>query len=111
MGTMKQGKDFGEAARLLKVLGHPVRLKIVCGLLSEPATGSMISRELSVPVSTLALHLRALRGCGILIEEKRGVEVIFHVADRRVPGILRVLCNPPAVRAKLPRWAWQELKG
>ncbi len=106
---MRQAKDFGEAAQLLKVMGHPIRLKIVCGLLGEPANGSRIARDLDVPISTLAQHLRALRAAGVLTEQKRGVEVIFQVADRRVPGILRVLCNPRAMEAKLPRWHWREL--
>lgn len=108
---MKQGKDFGEAARLLKVMGHPVRLKIICGLIGEPANGSQIARDLEVPISTLAQHLRALRTAGVLVEEKNGVEVIFRVADGRIPGILRVLCDPRTRGAKLPRWRWNELKG
>jgi len=108
---MKRVRDFLEAARLLKTLGHPVRLKIVCGLLCEPATGSRIARDLRLPASTLAQHLRVLRGGGILQEEKHGVEVLFRVADRRVPGILRVLCNPRMAQGRLPRWRWQELKG
>lgn len=107
---MRQGKDFGEAARLMKAMGHPVRLKIVCGLLGEPANGSQIARSLGVPMSTLAQHLKAMRTAGILVEEKHGVEVVFQVMDRRVPGILRVLCNPRTLEAKLPRWRWQELK-
>jgi DNA-binding transcriptional ArsR family regulator len=110
-GGMTQVKDFAEASRLLKVLGHPIRLKIVCGLLGEPANGSEISRQLGVPISTLAQHLRALRIAGVLTEDKQGVEVIFHVADRRVPGILKVLCNPAVANSKLPRWRWQELHG
>ncbi len=108
---MKRVKDFSEAARFLKVLGHPVRLKIVCGLLGEPATGSRISRDLGVPISTLAQHIHALRTASVLQEEKRGVEVFFRVADRRAPWILKVLCSAEEVRPRLPRWRWQELRG
>jgi ArsR family transcriptional regulator len=106
---MKAVKNFSESARLLKVLGHPVRLKIVCGLLSEPANLSRIAKDLEVPVSTLAQHLRVLRAGGVLEERKDGVEVIFSVSDRRVPGILGILCDPGMRKPKLPRWAWEEL--
>ena len=106
---MKVVKDFGEAARLLKVLGHPLRLKIVCGLLGQPATLSRIARDLAVPISTLAQHLGVLRSGGILEERKEGVEIIFSVSDRRVPGILAVLCDPGKGKARLPRWEWGEL--
>lgn len=107
---MKAGRDFGEAARLLKILGHPLRLKIVCGLLGEPAHLSKIARELEVPISTLAQHLSVLRTGGILEEEKHGLEVTFSVADARVPGILEVLCRQGRSGAKLPGWTWQELR-
>ncbi len=106
---MKGVKNFHEAARLLKILGHPVRLKIVCGLLGEPANLSRIARDLEIPVSTLAQHLRVLRAGGILEERKDGVEVIFRVVDRRVPGILGILCDPTLMKAKLPRWSWEDL--
>lgn len=105
----ERSQNFGEAAGLLKILGHPLRLKIVCGLLGEPANLSRIARELDVPISTLAQHLRVLRAGGVLEERKESVEVIFSVADYRVPGILHVLCNPGTGKAKLPHWNWQEL--
>jgi ArsR family transcriptional regulator len=101
--------DFGAAAGILKTLGHPVRLKIVCGLLGEPATLSRIARDLGVPVSTLAQHLAVLRRGAILEEERRGVEVVFRVADRRVPAILCALCSPKAAQGRLPRWSWRDL--
>jgi ArsR family transcriptional regulator len=101
--------DFRAAAGLLKILGHPVRLQIVCGLLGEPATLSRIARDLHVPVSTLAQHLSVLRRGDILEEERRGVEVVFRVADRRVPAILYALCSPSATRGRLPRWSWRDL--
>jgi len=97
---MDERNDFRDVARLLKTLGHPVRLKIVCGLLHEPATLSRIARELKVPLSTLAQHLAVLRGAQVLREEKHGVEVIFSVADRRVPAVLRSLCTSTVRRGK-----------
>ena len=106
---MTNSTDFGAAANLLKILGHPVRLKIVCGLLGEPANLSRIARDLAVPVSTLAQHLAVLRRGAILEEERQGVEVLFRVADPRVPAILCALCSPKAARGKLPRWSWGDL--
>ncbi len=106
---MNAVKSFHDSAQLLKVLGHPLRLKIVCGLLGAPANLSGIARDLDVPVSTLAQHLRVLRAGGVLKERKEGVEVIFSVSDRRVPGILGILCDPGKRKPKLPQWAWEEL--
>jgi DNA-binding transcriptional ArsR family regulator len=107
--TMNSLQDFGSAARLLKILGHPIRLKIVCGLLGEPAGLSRIARSLNMPVSTLAQHLAIMRTGGILEERRHGVLVIFSVADKRIPAILEVLCSPGRGEARLPKWSWQEL--
>lgn len=106
---MNHLRDFSGAARLLKILGHPLRLKIVCGLLGEPASLSRIARSMDTPVSTVAQHLSVLRSGGVLSERRNGVEVIFSVADDRVPGILEVLCNPEPGGVRLPRWSWNEL--
>lgn len=104
------GRDgFGEASQLLKTLGHPIRLKIVCGLLGEPSNLSRIAKSLGVPISTLAQHLAVLRSNGILEEQRQGVEVIFHVADERVPAILHALCSSDGSHAHLPRWDWKRL--
>lgn len=106
---MPQASDFGCAARLLKILGHPIRLKIVCGLLGEPANLSRIARDLNIPISTLAQHLQVLRRGDILEEERSGVEVVFRVADERVPAILSALCSSRMRRGELPRWSWRDL--
>lgn len=107
---MTRTKDFDGAAALLKVLGHPLRLKIVCGLMGEPANLTRIARDLAIPVSTAAQHLAVLRRGGVLEERKNGVEVTFRVADERVPSILRVLCATSGAQGALPSWSWSTLK-
>ena len=107
---MSRSRDFEEAASLLKVLGHPIRLKIVCGLLGEPANLTRIARDLAIPVSTAAQHLAVLRRGGVLEESRSGVEINFRVADDRVPAILGALCSPRAASGSLPAWSWSSLK-
>ena len=99
---------FEDAAELLKALGQPLRLRLVCGLSHEPRTLSGIAAELETPISTLALHLGVLRRCGILSEERRGAEIVFSVRDPRVRGILRVLCAS-GFGPHPDRWAWNHL--
>ncbi|MBD3162470.1 MAG: metalloregulator ArsR/SmtB family transcription factor [Candidatus Eisenbacteria bacterium] len=107
---MKHTRDFQGAASLLKILGHPLRLKIVCGLLGEPANLTRIARDLQIPVSTAAQHLSVLRRGGVLEESKSGVEVTFRVTDDRVPAILQVLCSTSPAAGSLPSWSWRRLK-
>lgn len=99
---------FEEAADLLKALGHPLRLRLVCGLCRQPSTLSRIAADLQSPLSTLALHLGVLRRAGLLAEERRGSEIVFRVRDARVRGILRRLCA--SGRGPDPtNWAWSQL--
>jgi DNA-binding transcriptional ArsR family regulator len=99
---------FESAAEILKALGQPLRLRLVCGLSQHPSTLSRIAAELESPISTVALHLGVLRRAGILAEERRGVEVVFSVRDARVQGILRTLCSSGLGPASSD-WAWPQL--
>jgi DNA-binding transcriptional ArsR family regulator len=99
---------FEDAARVLKALGHPLRLRLICGLSREPSSLTRIVSALDVPLSTVALHLGVLRRMGILTETRRGAEVLFSVKDERVRRILEVFCQntcgpPPET------WEWGEL--
>jgi DNA-binding transcriptional ArsR family regulator len=104
----KEALPFGEAAQLLKALGHPLRLRLICGLSREPSNLTRIVQALDTPLSTVALHLGVLRRAGILEEERRGAEVLFRVADDRVPLILRAFCAHDS-RVPPESWAWKAL--
>lgn len=83
-----------EAARLFKALGHPLRVRLVCGLLNEPKTQSQISRMLNIPQSSLAQHLAVLRRTGIVEGTRdKGAELYLKVVDDRIPGIFSQVCS------------------
>jgi DNA-binding transcriptional ArsR family regulator len=100
--------EFEEAAGLLKALAHPLRLRLVCGLVREPSCLSRIASELGAPISTVALHLGVLRRAGVLTEERHGAEILFRVGETRARQILAALCasgsGPPRAG-----WAWDKL--
>jgi DNA-binding transcriptional ArsR family regulator len=100
---------FEDAASLLKSLGHPLRLRLICGLCREPRTLTRIVSVLGAPLSTVALHLGVLRRAGVLEEERQGAEVVFRMRDDRVRGVLGVLCHPDANRSAPESWAWRRL--
>lgn len=99
---------FDEASSLLKALGHPLRLRLVCGLVREPSSLSRIAGDLGSPISTVALHLGVLRRAGVLTEERNGAEILFRVGDPRARSILGALCASGAERAP-DGWAWNKL--
>ncbi|MEW6724908.1 MAG: metalloregulator ArsR/SmtB family transcription factor [Bacillota bacterium] len=81
-----------EKAKLLKTLGHPVRLCIVRGLL---VTGSCnvtkIQTCLQLPQSTISQHLARLREAGIVATERVGVEVFYRIASDDAMRLVKAL--------------------
>ena len=99
---------FQRAARVLKSLAHPLRLEMVCGLRQEPCTQTFIAETLGIPQSSVAQHLKVLRSEGLVKAERRGVEVVFSLADPTVTQIVDTLCGTDSA-AVHDRYTWQEI--
>lgn len=85
--ALKYEKD-GE---LLKALGHPVRLRMVEGLLNHECNVNKIAGVLKLPQSTVSQHLSILKSRGIVQMRKDGVKTCYRVVDARVSGLMKVL--------------------
>lgn len=81
-----------EKAEILKVLGHPIRLCIVKGLLDQGENNvSYIQECLEVPQSTLSQHLAKLKSAGIIDNERKGTEVYYRVTNIEVIQIIEAI--------------------
>ena len=88
----KLAKQAGEAAQLLKLLGHEKRLLVLCFL---AARGEMTVGELvgvaKLSQSALSQHLAKLRADG-LVEFRRAAQTLhYRVVDRRALQMLQLL--------------------
>jgi DNA-binding transcriptional ArsR family regulator len=84
-------QSFDREAEILKVLGHPVRLKIVAGLISQTCNVKKIWECLGLPQATVSQHLALLKNKGIIEGRREGVEVFYHVTSveaRQIVGAL-----------------------
>jgi ArsR family transcriptional regulator len=83
--------DALEIALRLKALADPVRVKVVSYLFSSTA-GEEISGELAAVLglseSTVSHHLSQLRKAGIVVSDRRGMNVYHRVR----PEALQALC-------------------
>lgn len=87
-------KQYEEAAELLKVLAHPIRICIVKGLLDVGCSNvSNMQNCLGVPQSTISQHLQKLRSVGIITGERNGLEVFYKISDERVESIIKGLLD------------------
>jgi ArsR family transcriptional regulator len=89
-GPMSDADALAIALRL-KALADPVRVKIVSYLFSSSA-GEEISGELAAVLdlseSTVSHHLTQLRKTGLVISDRRGMNVFHRVR----PDALQALC-------------------
>jgi DNA-binding transcriptional ArsR family regulator len=83
-------------AGILHALSDPLRLGIVSKLLKAPAgmncTQMTRKLKLSMPKSTCSQHYRILREAGLIVSERRGVDLSSRVRaaelETRFPGLL-----------------------
>ena len=72
-------RQFNAEAEVLKVLGHPIRLKIVAGLCTRECNVKHIWECLGLPQATVSQHLALLKNKGIIEGKRDGVEVHYSV--------------------------------
>ncbi|MDA3902044.1 MAG: metalloregulator ArsR/SmtB family transcription factor [Desulfuromusa sp.] len=81
-------QDYDRESEILKVLGHPIRLKIVAGLLSQSCNVKKIWECLSLPQATVSQHLALLKNKSIITGRREGVEVYYQVTS---PEAIRII--------------------
>lgn len=80
---MEDINNYQEVAEILKVLGHPVRLCIVDGLLRNKGCNvSFMQSCLNIPQSTVSQHLAKLKSAGIIVGERNGLEIKYKVVNQ-----------------------------
>lgn len=75
-------------ARYFRVLGDPTRLRIVEALLAGDHTVSELVAITGAPQSRVSNHLACLKWCRVADSERRGREVVYGIADRRVAKVM-----------------------
>lgn len=93
-----KARNFDREAEILKVLGHPIRLKIVAGLMSQSCNVKKIWECLGLPQATVSQHLALLKNKGIIDGRRDGVEVYYQVVSRQAQDIVTALFGGPACR-------------
>lgn len=83
--------NYDREAEILKVLGHPVRLKIVAGLMSQSCNVKKIWECLGLPQATVSQHLALLKNKGIIEGRREGVEVFYHVVSEEARQLIGAL--------------------
>ena len=84
-------RTFEQEAERLKVLGHPIRLKIVAGLCTQECNVKHIWECLGLPQATVSQHLALLKNKGIIEGKRDGVEVFYTVVHPLARKIIDII--------------------
>lgn len=81
-----------ETARMLRCLGHPIRL-LILDLLEreEELTVTEIYETLGIEQAVCSQHLSLMRDKGVLHNRKEGVNVFYSVGEPRALKVLSCL--------------------
>ena len=85
-------EDLARMAKVLKLLAHPYRLKIIDLLESEDSAPvhALVDR-LGLPQAAVSGHLKKMLRAGLVESKRRGQEVWYALGDRRSLTILNCM--------------------
>lgn len=85
------------AARALKAIAHPLRLKILCVLGGDEVCVQEIVLAVGTSQSNISQHLAILRDKGVLLTRRDANRVFYRIGDARIMqlvGMMReVFCH------------------
>lgn len=96
----------GSATDLLKALGHPSRLLILCQLVDRERSVGELAQLLGARDSTVSQHLALLRRDGVVRARRDGQTIWYAIASAPAQRVLETLAmiycptppTPPARR-------------
>ena len=88
----EQMADYEGRAALLKALAHPIRLKIVRGLLTCGCRNvGCLEANIGPSQSCISQHLMRLKAAGVVKCARSGNEVYYEIADLEVAAVIAAL--------------------
>ena len=88
---MAKDADIVRAARCLKAMAHPLRLKILCTLGNRAVSVQEIVEQVGTTQSNISQHLAILRDKGILAHKKVANRVYYYVDDERTLQLIGMM--------------------
>lgn len=88
---MNSDEDINRAARSLKAMSHPLRLRILCTLGEDEVSVQDIVANVGTSQSNISQHLAILRDKGILASRKEANKVYYRVDDSRTLQLINMM--------------------
>jgi DNA-binding transcriptional ArsR family regulator len=91
INLIEKQEHIETAARALKSIAHPLRLKILCVLGDQEACVQEIVDAVGTSQSNISQHLAILRDNGVLVTRKDANRVFYRVGDHRTLQLIEVM--------------------
>lgn len=88
---MNNDADINRAARCLKAMSHPLRLKILCVLGKDSISVQEIVEKVGTSQSNISQHLAILREKDILGHKKEANRVYYFIDDERMLQLIHMM--------------------
>lgn len=79
------------ASALLKTLGHPGRLMILCNLAEGERSVGDLAAELEISQSALSQHLARMRSEGLVETRRDSQNIYYSVTDGEIRALIKAL--------------------
>lgn len=97
--TSRVGEDRAKAiennavqmADMLKLISHPVRLKIMYSILEDSLTVGELVAASGLSQSALSQHLAKFREAGVVVTERSGQEIRYRGSSVKLEAVLNLL--------------------
>ncbi len=89
--NMLPADALADAAACLKVMAHPVRLRIVDILMQGDFPVHAIAEMCGVKHHQACEHLRLMQSCGLLTSERHAQSVFYKIASPQLPALLNCI--------------------
>ena len=96
-------ENVSMAAKCLKALAHPTRLKIIAVLGDKEMSVQEMTEALGVSQSNMSQHLKSLKERDALDSRRAGNQVLYWVRDKKILKLIDLMqdifCPPGKDRA------------
>ncbi len=85
---MATSEAVQRATKLARLLGNPVRLRILLALREKPRCVTELMKVTGRSQANVSQHLMVLRAAGMVTADREGMRVVYRLRDRRIDDLL-----------------------
>jgi len=90
-GSLLPEAALAEAAECLRVMAHPLRLRMVELLMQADRPVNAVAKLCGLSPAQTCGHLRLLKGHGLLASARNGRTVFYRIASPQLPGLIQCI--------------------